>query len=135
MPLARLAHFSHSRGERFNLLLPLCGGRLLSRNLLLLLRDNRLEFGDCALLFCDIPVLFQELIEQQLPTASYGGRGIYPRGKSCRVSRSKVTLFTYVVGWVGHCTRSHVELDLALKSKIKICRQATQSNSLSKLIP
>jgi hypothetical protein len=24
--------------------------------LLLLLRDGRLEFGDCALLFCDVPV-------------------------------------------------------------------------------
>jgi hypothetical protein len=61
-------------------LLPLlCSNRLLNRNLLLLLRDlrarlllllrdGRLEFGDCALLFCnfgllfcDILVLFQEL--------------------------------------------------------------------------
>ena len=40
-------------------------------NLLLLLRDGRLELGDCALLFCnfallfcDVPMLLQELIEQ-----------------------------------------------------------------------
>jgi len=57
-----VAHFLYSRGERFNLLLLLCGRRLLSRNLLLLLRDGRLELGDCALLFCDIPVLFQKLV-------------------------------------------------------------------------
>ena len=59
-------------GERTdNLLLLLCSGRLLSRNLLLLLRDGRPEFGDCALLFFDVPVLFQELVEQ-IASADYG---------------------------------------------------------------
>jgi len=32
--------------------------------LLLLLRDGRLEFGNCVLLSCDVPVFFQELIKQ-----------------------------------------------------------------------
>jgi hypothetical protein len=59
-----VAHFLYSRSESFNLLLLLCSGRLLSRNLLLLLRDGRLEVGDCVLLFCDVTVLFQELIQQ-----------------------------------------------------------------------
>ena len=45
-----VAHFLDSRSKSFNLLL--------------LLRDRRLEGGDCALLFCDVPVLFQELVEQ-----------------------------------------------------------------------
>ena len=35
-----------------------------SFDLLLLLRDRRLEFGDCALLFRDPAMLFQELIER-----------------------------------------------------------------------
>ena len=48
--LDSLDDFPHGGGERFNLLL--------------LLRDGRLEFGDCPLLFCDVPMLFQELIEQ-----------------------------------------------------------------------
>ena len=56
-----IADFPHRGGERFNLLLLLCGGRLLSCNLLL--RDRRLELGDCALLFCDIPMLLQKLIK------------------------------------------------------------------------
>jgi hypothetical protein len=58
-----VAHFPHRGGECFNLLLLLCSGRLLSRNLLLLLRDRRLEIGDCALLFCDVPVLFEKLVQ------------------------------------------------------------------------
>ena len=41
-----IAHFPHGGGERLYLLLLLCSGRLLSRNLLLLLRDGRLEFGE-----------------------------------------------------------------------------------------
>jgi len=66
-----VAHFLDSRSKGFDLLLLLSSGRLLSRNLLLLLRDGRPEFGDCALLFFDVPVLFQELVEQ-IASADYG---------------------------------------------------------------
>ena len=59
-----VANFLDSRGEGFDLFLLLCTDRLLSRNLLLLLGDGRFEFRYCALLFCDVPVLFQELIQQ-----------------------------------------------------------------------
>ncbi len=46
------------------MLLLLRSERLLSRSLLLLLRDGGLQFGNCALLFCDVPVFFQELVKQ-----------------------------------------------------------------------
>jgi hypothetical protein len=36
----------------------LCSRRSFSGNFFLLLRDGRLEFGDCALLFCDLAVFF-----------------------------------------------------------------------------
>src|SRR5439155_20556804 len=42
-----VAHFLYGRSESFNLLL--------------LLRDGRFEFRYCALLFCNVPVLFQKL--------------------------------------------------------------------------
>jgi len=48
----------------------LCSDRLLSRNLLLLLRDGRFEFGDCALLLCDVPVLFRNSFSNIAFTAS-----------------------------------------------------------------
>ena len=58
-----VAHFLDSRSKSFDLLLLLC--------------DRRLEFGDCALLFCnfgllfrDPPMFFQELVEQ------HRGRGL-----------------------------------------------------------
>ena len=59
-----IADFSHSGGEFLNLLLLLCDRCVLSHNLLLLLRDGAFQSRDCALLFCDVPMLFEELVEQ-----------------------------------------------------------------------
>ena len=52
-----IAHFLNSRSEGFDLFLVLSSGRLLSRNLLLLL-------GDLPFQLLHLPVLFQKLIEQ-----------------------------------------------------------------------
>jgi hypothetical protein len=56
-----------------NLLLLLCSGRLLSRDLLVLRRDGRLEFGDCALLLCNFGLLFCD------PAMFFQRRVAFPR--------------------------------------------------------
>jgi len=57
-----VTNFLDSGSQCFDLLLLL---RELCMKLFLLLCDGRLEFGNCALLFCDLLVLLEELVEQQ----------------------------------------------------------------------
>ena len=71
LSLAGIGDLSRCTFVQFDRRADLLQSRCQRFNLLLLLRDGCLEFGDCALLFCDVPVLFQELVEQ-IASADYG---------------------------------------------------------------